>query len=114
MSFTLGPKAKTTRPAIRRGKYLAVFVATRGFGASNQGVSEDAVGQAIISQHSVIGGESSCQRRVRNMSDATLGCPFNGTFCSVNRDLPTHRKGTCVHGLGTCRGYSAWPRQRLN
>ena len=107
MSFTLGSKAKTTQPSIRRGKYLAVFVATRGSGASNQGVSEDAVGQAMISQHSIIGGELSCQQQVQNVSDATLCRPLHSPLCSVNGDLPTHRKGACVHGLGTCRDYSA-------
>ena len=56
MSFTFGSKAKTTRPSIQRGKYLAVFVATRGSSASNQSVSVDAVGQVIVSHHFVIGG----------------------------------------------------------
>ena len=92
-------------PTIGCCKQLRKFVATLGRSTSKQCDSKHGVGQSVVTQHAVIGRESTHDGGICHMLHTSLGCDTNSVIGFVNWDVPSlckcrFRPPFCAERLG--------------
>ena len=80
-------------PAIGRAISLGALVTALGLGPSKHAVGENGVWQSLVSQHTIIGGESARQGWMKAGSDVPLRGLLNGVLGLVGVNAPAVCEG---------------------
>ena len=102
MSMHLQPHRMYARPTILSTVFLGILIFTSGHNTSLHCVRKNRVGKALISHHTGICWETTCQERMQTCSDAPLVCLLDSVPSLSLVNIPPFVQGLRIDLLAFC------------